>query len=299
MLDEVVGRMRNESDQRAVSPDDPEEIAAALRSAEPTTRRRAVDAFGALVRTDPGAAADHTDVVAERLTDESVVVARGAAEALVPIAREHPEALLDRIDTVVEVVAADAIELSLSGAELLSSLAVEHPERVAESADRLVEILAADEVPTPGTEVPETVDRTEARQILRDVQRESHERRQYVRRTAANVVVAVVEDDPTHLRDVDALATLLDDSDPGVVGPALDALGTVAASDPDAVRPALDGICECLDQDVTAVRARAVRALGHLGDESAVAPLRRVATGDDDEDVAELAAETADFLAGE
>ena len=289
--------MDGESDQRASSPADIDEITTALTSADPPTRREAVDAFGVLVRTDPEAAIAHVDTVADRLDDESLVVARGAAEALAPLARERPEALVGRVDTVVELLAADALDLSFAGGKLLSSLAVECPDGVAASADRLLEILTEDEVPAPESSVPETVERNDGRQVVRDVQREALERRQYVRRTAANVVVAVVEDDPSHLAAPDALGTLLDDPDPGVVGPALDALGTTAESDPDAVRPVPDSIRDCLDHDAAAVRARAVRTLGYLGDESAVPALETVAVEDTDQDVSELAAETAAFLA--
>lgn len=289
--------MAEENDQRPGSRErlDPEQLTAALSSDDPTARREAIDDFGALARTDPDAATDHVDAVAGRLADESLVVARGAAEALVPIAKERPDALVDHPDAIVESLSADAIDLSLVGAKLLAPLAVEHPDAFGESVDRLLEILAADEVPTPETVVPETIDRSEARQLVQNVQQETLERRQYVRRTAANALVAVAESDPAAVTDISALETLLDDTDPGVVGPALDTLGVIAESDSTIVRPALDSILDCLDHENRTVRARAVRTLGFLGEESAVPALKDVAA-EDDEKVSELAAETVAFL---
>jgi HEAT repeat protein len=293
--------MTEETDQRPATRAqlDSEQLTTALSSADPTIRREAIDDFGALARTDLDAAIDHAEAVVDRLTDESLVVARGAAEALVPIARDRPEALVDHLDVVVESLAADAIDLSLAGAKLLTPLAIERPGEFGESADRLLVILAAEDVPTPETTVPETVDGDEARQLLQSVQRETVERRQYVRRTAANAVVAAVESDPTSVTDIATLETLLDDTDPGVVGPALDALGAIAESDPATVSPVLDSIRDCLDHDEHIVRARAVRTLGFLGAQEAVPALRDVAAEDDDETVRELAAETAAFLAEE
>jgi HEAT repeat protein len=269
--------MTEETDQRPATRAqlDSEQLTTALSSADPTIRREAIDDFGALARTDLDAAIDHAEAVVDRLTDESLV------------------------DVVVESLAADAIDLSLAGAKLLTPLAIERPGEFGESADRLLVILAAEDVPTPETTVPETVDGDEARQLLQSVQRETVERRQYVRRTAANAVVAAVESDPTSVTDIATLETLLDDTDPGVVGPALDALGAIAESDPATVSPVLDSIRDCLDHDEHIVRARAVRTLGFLGAQEAVPALRDVAAEDDDETVRELAAETAAFLAEE
>lgn len=293
--------MTEETDQRPSTGarPDPEQLATALSSTDPTTRREAIDDFGMLARTDPDAAIDHVDAVVQRLGDESLVVARGAAEALVPVAKERPEALVDHLDVIVASLSADAIDQSLAGAKLLTPLAIESPGEFGESADRLLDILVAEDVPTPETTVPETVDGDAARQLLQSVQRETVERRQYVRRTAANAVVAAVEADPTSVTDIPALETLLDDPDPGVVGPALDTLGGIAEADPGAVSPVLDSICDCLDHDEHVVRARAVRTLGFLGAEEAVPALRDVAAEDDDETVRELAVETAAFLAEE
>lgn len=288
--------MADESEQRVADRDrlDPGRIPAALASDDPTTRRAAADAFGSLASEDVETAVAHAGVVAEHVNDESLAVARAAADAVEPIARERPDALLDQIEPIVESLAAETIDLSVAGARVLSPLAVARPDAVTEYVDRLLEILAEDEVPTPETAVPETVGRG-TRQMLESVQRESLERRQYVRQTAADVVVAVAESEPSHLDDVERVETLLDDADPAVAGAAVDALGVVAQSEPDRIAPALESLLDCLDHDVAAVRARAIRALGYLGDASAVPRLEAVAE-EGDGDVAELAAETAAFL---
>lgn len=275
---------------------DPTEIPAALDSADPTERRRAIDTFGALAGSDPDSAIEYVDQVAGHLDDESLVVARGAGESLEQIARERPDALADHHGRIVELLAADTIDLSLVGARLVSPLAVDHADALATQMDRLLTILEEDEVPSPETVVPENVSQAETRQIVQSVQQESLERRRYVRQTIANVVVAILEADPTALPDVERLELLLEDSDPGVVGPIVDALGLVAQSAPEAVEPLESALVDCLDADNEMVRTRTVRTLGFLGATSAVPQLREVAENDDAEAVRELAAETADFL---
>lgn len=275
---------------------DPEEITAALAADDPTQRREAIDAFGRLVRSDVDAAAEHAGALARHLDDEHRVVARGAAEVLAPVASAHPDTLLAELDRIVALVAADTVDLSVAGARLLSPLAVDRPQAVADYTGRLLEILTDDAVPEPETAVPENVDRVETRQMVRTVQQESLERRRYVRRTVANVIVAVVESDPASIDGMEPLESLLEDPDPGVVGPTLDALGVLARSDAGAVSQTLESVLACVDHDHPMVRARAVRTLGYIGAGSAVATLESVAVKDDDEDVRELAAETAAFL---
>ena len=138
------------------------------------------------------------------------------------------------------------------------------------------------------------------RQTLEEHEEAERQRRTSGRRTLVNVVVAVCEEEPeSALGAVEGLLGLLDDVDPSVVGGAVDALGELAVTDPEAVAPARDGLRARLDHPQTFVRARADRALGRLGDEGAVPKLRTVAETDDDEDVREIAAETAAFLAEE
>ncbi|QSG12950.1 NACHT family NTPase fused to HEAT repeats domain [Halapricum desulfuricans] len=293
--------MQDESDrsERRHAPPDPAEITAALAAEDPTRRREAIDAFGRLVRSDVDSAAEHAGAVARQLDDESRVVARGAAEVLVPVADEHPDTLLGELDRVVALLAADTVDLSVAGARLLSPLGVDRPQAVARHTDRLLEILIDDAVPKPEAAVPESVDRVGTRQMVRSVQQESLKRRRYVRQTIANVIVAAAESDPTSIDDVAGLEALLDDPDPGVVGPALDALGNIAQADADRTRQTLDSVLACVEHENTQVRARAVRTLGYMGAESAVQTLERVAVEDDEEAVRELAAETATFLSGE
>lgn len=293
--------MQDESDRSESSQARPEpaEIPAALAADDPIRRREAINAFGTLVQSDVDEAVEHAETVARHLDDESLIVARGAAEVLAPVASEQPDILLTKLDRIVELLAADTVDLSVAGARLLSPLAVDRPEAVAGHTDRLLEILIDDAVPDPETTVPESIDRVETRQIVQSVQQESRKRRQYVRQTIANVIVAVAESDPTSIDDVESLETLLDDPDPGVVGPALDALGNMAQEDAGRVRQTLDSVLACLDHENTTVRARAVRTLGYLDAVSAVARLERVAATDDDETVRELAAETATFLSEE
>ncbi|ELZ26364.1 hypothetical protein C475_09097, partial [Halosimplex carlsbadense 2-9-1] len=108
---------------------------------------------------------------------------------------------------------------------------------------------------------------------------------------------AAAEGDPETAADhLDALVGLFDTPDVTVIGAAIDAVSEIAQADPDAAAEAYDALVACLNHTNDTVRARAIRALGYLGDDRAVDPLEDRARVETDEDVADLAEETAAFL---
>ena len=274
----------------------PAEIQAALESDDPARRREALQQFQRLLDTDRDAALDLVDSVGDCLGDESLAVCHAAARSLEPVVTDSPELLVDHLEAVVEMLAAETSDVSLAGAKLLSVMAVECPGALVTHADRLREILVEAQFPTEDTEIPDTIETRKTREIVQNVQQEDAERRQFVRQTLANVLVAVVESEPDTFEDVAGLEGLLEDEDAVVVGAIVDALGVIAKSRPGVVRPTVPSLLDCLDHETPTVRARTIRTLGYVGDSSAVEPLRERGAVDTDEDVADLATETAAFL---
>lgn len=273
-------------------------LEASLTASDPTERQRAARAVERLAASDADRATELVDDLLPLLEDESVAVVRAAAEALVPIANARPEPLCADLDRLVELVAFDTAAIALAGAGILVPVAVEQPEAVAAHVGRLLEILDDGEVPAGADELPDSVDLAATREAIRNVVAEERERQRYVRETVANVVVAAAEADPTCLAsEVDLLERRLADSNPVVVGGAVDALGLLGEIDTDAVAPARASLLACLDHDAPTVRARTVRTLGLIGDRESIERVSEVAETDPDEDVRALAAETAAFLA--
>ncbi|MFW6382436.1 MAG: HEAT repeat domain-containing protein [Haloferacaceae archaeon] len=282
-------------------------VRSALDSSRPLVRQRGVEVCEALAADDVEAVRPHLDAVAPLAGDDRAVTALRAIAALDAVAEAAPGALDGRLDGVAAAAGSDIVDVQLTGATLLGKLVVERPALVAPHARELASGLRATEPRGEAEEYTEFVDHPATRQTLIEHDREERERRVSARRTLVNVVVAVVEtetesvldavDDPTAL--VDDLAALTDDTDPGVVGGAVDALGHLAATDGDAVAPVADRLLAALDHERSFVRARAVQAIGRLGDPDAAARLSAVAETDENEEIREIAAETASFLEGE
>lgn len=273
------------------------EVRAALESTNPLVRQRGVDVCEALAEDDVDAVRPLLDDVASLPDDSNSAIGLSAISALDAVAEADPEALDGRLDALVAATGSNIVDVQLTAAMVFGKLVVEHPDLVAPHAREIAEGVHATEPTDEPSDVSEYVDHPATRETIAEHEREERERRISGRQTLANVLVAVTEETPEPALDaVDALATLLDDVDAGVAGPAVDALGELAAVDPEAVAPVSDRLRDCLDHDDPSVRARAVGAIGRLGDVSAVPKLRTLADTDENEDVRELAAETADFL---
>lgn len=287
-------------DPASVAPGDADEPAVreALSSSIPTVRQRGVDVCASLADADVSAVDPFLDDVAALAADDNAPIALRAIDVLKTVAVADPDALDGRLDALVDATAADVVDVQLTAATVLGKLVVDRPDLVAPYAGRLAEAVRATE-PGEREQFGEFVDDPVTRRTLEEHTEAERKRRVSGRRTLVNVVVAVTEQVPESALDaVDGLVALLDDTDPGVAGAAVDALGELAAADPDAVAPVRDRLTDCLGHGRTFVRVRSVRALGRLGDDAVVPRLRTLAEEDDDEDVREIAGETADYLDG-
>ncbi|WP_435180547.1 HEAT repeat domain-containing protein [Halorussus sp. AFM4] len=288
------------TDPESVSPDDVDEaeVRAALASSSPLVKQTGVDVCETLAEADVDAVRPYLDDVAALADDDNAAIALRAIAVLDEVAGEDPAAMEGRVAGLVSAADAEVVDVQLTAATALGKLVVARPDLVAPYASRLAEAIRDTEPDPEPEDVGDLVDDRVTRRTIAEHVEGERKRRTSGRRTLVNVAVAVTEEEPEAAFDAaEGLVALLDDVDPGVAGGAVDALGELAKADPEVVAPASDRLTECLDHDRTVVRARAVRALGHLGDDAAVPDLRRVAEADDDEDVRELAAETADFLA--
>ncbi|MFC5973652.1 HEAT repeat domain-containing protein [Halomarina salina] len=279
---------------------DDAELRAALSHSNPLVRQRGVEVCGALAEDDVDAVRRFLDDVAALTADEHAPVALRAGAVLDTVAERAPAVLDGRLGPLATAAGSDLVNVQSRAAGLFGRLVVEHPDLVAPHADGLVEAIRATEPDETVAAVDEFVSDSATRQTIREHEEAERQRRISARRTLVNVVVAVTEARPGSSLDIAGdLVTLLDDPDAAVTGGAVDALGELVAADPDAVAPVGDRLVDCLDHPATVVRARAVRALGRLGDDAAVSDLRRVASAEDDEDVRELAEATANYLAEE
>lgn len=275
---------------------DPEAVRAAFDAPDPVDRSRAVRACERLA-DDVSSVQPFVDRLAAALDDDSLAVVRPAVSVLHTVAETDPAALEGSIDAVVDAVDTDLPGIQLACAETLSMVVADRPERGVPHADRLVDVLRRSEPGTDDTAVAEAVADRETRRTVLQHQRAERRRREQARSILGNVVVAAAEETPSSLYgSVADLQALVADPDPTVTGCAIDALAAVAAEDPTRLAPADGSLVDCLDHEDPTVRARAVRLYGHLGDDAFVPALRRVADGDPDEQVAELAADTAAYL---
>ncbi|WP_415378481.1 HEAT repeat domain-containing protein [Halosimplex sp. TS25] len=281
---------------------DDEEVRAALESDDPTVRQRGTRVCSVLGARDADALRPLADDVLARLDDDSLAVSRHAGTALVSLSEVHPDSVRGDLDPVVGFAESDLGGVRMVAARVLGNVVVDHPDAVAPYVDRLVGAVADSEGTYAQSDLEEHVEAARAAddvatENVMQANKEEAQKRVVSRAALANVVVAVAEDDPGAVVGlVDELAALLDDPDPNVVGAALDTLNAVAEDDPDAVAPAIDPIVDCLQQDDEMLRARAIRTLGFAGATGTVDRLRDVAESDADEDVRDLAAETADYL---
>lgn len=280
---------------------DEADVRAALESDDPTVRQRGTHVCSTLAARDVDAVRPLAADLLARLDDDSLAVARHAGTALVSLSEAHPGAIRADVEPVVGFAESDLGGVRMVGARILGNLVVDHPDAVAPYVDRLVAAVADSEGTYAQSDLEE---HAEAARAADDVaaenvvqaNKEEAQKRVVARAALANVVVAVAEDDPDAVAGlVDELAPLLDDPDPNVVGAALDTLSALAEDDPDSVAPAVEAVVDCLDHGDEMLRARAIRTLGFAGATEAIDRLRGVAETDD-EDVRDLAAETADYL---
>ncbi|EMA37304.1 Adaptin protein [Halococcus hamelinensis 100A6] len=260
-------------------------------------RQEGLEVCQSVIDEDIHAIEPYLDEIVEHAADDDITVALRTLELLDTVVNENPDMLEGELSPLVEALNTEHTNIQSRGGRLLARLVVDRPSFLTPHVRGIVEALEATELDSKPRQFDELTGDPVTRQTLQEHEETERKRRISSRRTLINVVVAITETAPGSVSGtVDGLAELLDDTDPAIVGGAVDALGEIAARDPSAVVPVRGRLVDCLDHGRTVVRARAVRALGRLGDDSAVPKLRSVVESDDDEDVRELAAETADFL---
>lgn len=293
-----------EVEPESVSPGtvDAAELRAALAADTAVVRQRGVRAAAALAGRDADAARPFVDDLIDRLDDESLAVARFAATALVPVSEEYPDDFAGSLDPVVTLAESDLGGIRGLGASILGNVVVDRPADCRPYLDRLLAVLNDAEGTLSQSDLQfefsdeQSID-TGTRKALAKQNEEEAQMRIAAMGILANVVVAIAEADPESVRDdLDEVAVLLAHDDPTVAGAALDVFCEVAQVDPDATTAHVDAVADCLGHVDASVRAKAIQTLGFAGDPSVVPRLREVAAEDEDDDVRDLAAETADFL---
>ncbi|WP_167837427.1 HEAT repeat domain-containing protein [Halosimplex halophilum] len=277
--------------------DERERVREALTSETNIRRNEAAQTLSRLSAEDPSAVRPFVDELLELLDDERATIAQQAGTALLAVAREHPEDLAGSVPAVFGLIEREFNSLELLGTQILVQVVLDQPGAVAPHLDRVAAVLDGRSPAYESADGIDMVDDEEARQTMLEHDKQEHQLLVQSQGRLANVVTAAAEGAPGAAADhVDAIVGLFDTPDVTVVGAAVDAVGEIAQADPEAAAEAYDGLIACLNRDHETVRARAVRALGHLGDDRAVGPLEDLARVEDDEELAELAAETAAFL---
>lgn len=290
-----VGDVEPESGE--LSDRDVAQVREALQAEKPTARQDGARTCKLVVEEDPDALLPLVDDLADLLEDENVSAAQQAGTVLLGVATERPDELTDAVPSIVTLATHDVNAVQLIGAQLLSKVVVERPAAAASEVDRLIPILRDHPGPFEPSAGADVVDDQETRQTIITHEQEEHGMQLQTQGTIANVLVAVAEAEPSAFVDhVDELVELVDHEDPSISGLAVETLTEVGEAHPDVVAPAYEHFVDALDHDDQRVYVRAVRALGVLGDDRAVEPLRELAESTDDEDVSELADDTATFL---
>lgn len=281
----------------ALDDEDRAQIREALTSETNIRRNEAAQALSQLAERDPSIVRPFVDDLLPLLDDERNAVAQQAGTALLAVVREHPEDIADSVPAVFGLLEREFNSLELLGTQIVVQVVLSEPEAVAPHLDQIAAVLDGRSPAYEATDGIEDVDDEEARQTMLEHDKQEHQMLVQSQGRLANVVTAAAEGDPETAADhLDALVGLFDTPDVTVVGSAIDAVAEIAQADPDAAAGAYDGLVACLNHTNDTIRARAIQALGYLGDDRAVGPLEDRARIEPDEDIADLAAETAAFL---
>ena len=288
----------------SVAPDDidDETLRSALESSNPLVRQRGLQTCRTLVETDVDHVRPVLDEIASLAADKSSV-ALPATGVLNAVVEDEPDALEadGRLDGLVDAAGSEIVNVQLNAATAFKKLAMERPDLIAPHVEGVIEAVRDTEPDPAPSDYSEVIDDEETRQTIHEHESAERQRRVAGRRTLVNVAVAVAESEPAAtsdaLDDAERVTALFDDEDAIVAGAAVDFFGELAAEEPAAVAPVRDPLIDCLEHDAIVVRVRAVRALGHLGDDAAVPKLRELAETESEEEIRALASDTADFLA--
>ncbi|WP_123539330.1 HEAT repeat domain-containing protein [Halosimplex salinum] len=298
MVEDVSERVEGvDVESGELSEDESAVVREALASEKSFVRQKGVRVLDALAVEDVSAVEPFLDDLLALLEDERVSVAQAAGTVVLRVANESPGLFADGVSEAVSLTERDLAGIELLGAQILAQIVVDHPEYCSDEVDRLLAVLQDRSVSFDKSEGAEQFDDPNIEQALREQDKEEHEMRLQTQVVLSNVVIAIAEGVPEAYADsVDEVIALLDSPDTTIVAAGADVLSELAGEDPEAAAPAYDGLIGCLGHDDSRVRARGVRGLGLLGDDRAVGPLNDLAEAEPEEEIADLAAETAEFL---
>lgn len=272
-------------------------VAAGLESDDNLVRKKAATLNAALAAEDVELVLDHLDVTVDLLDDERAVVVRESVVTLSWVAEERPGALEDRVGDLVGVMKHELPLVQNYGAQAVQILGADYPEWFVPHVADVIDVVEDERVNPLDDGNPDQRDQNGAEQY-RNLDRADDQRHMAARTVAGHVLIEISDIDPGAVAPhADRLIDLLSHDSLGTRTWSAAAVGNLAQHDPDLVTDAVDPLTEMVDSSDEMAAANAVSALGHIGDERAVEPLRAAADADGvDEDVRALAAETADFL---
>lgn len=258
---------------------------------------RAISVLDVLATEDIADIDPFLDELFDLLAVDNAATTQRAGGLLFARAREDPALFTEHVGDVVELFSFETGGHHNLGANILAKVVLEDASAIAPHLDAVLAATERTDVMVE-TELPdELVHEAEGMEAYWTKDQEETQLRFDARNKLVNVLVAVVEEEPAAVADAAPdVAALLDHDDDVVVANAIDALAAYAEHDPAIVEPHVDALVACLDNTDEIVRARAIRALGFAGATDAAEELRAVAEDDEDDDVSEMAAETAEFL---
>lgn len=269
-----------------------------------TERTIALRTLAVVASDDPGRMVDYLDDVRPALDDDVPAPKTVATFVFAFVAEEHPDEVVSTIPELVNLLDQEPPLLRFRAAGALSRLLVDHREAFVPHVDDLVDaFFEVDDVHVPDPDDPDASEELQERAASMLENREQEIEKDKARAAgtlefAANAIVEVAEIDPDAVAPrVDDIADVLDADRPLVRTALVDTVATVAEHDAEAAEPAVDAVVDRLDDESQYVQAHAVRALGYAEATEAADDVRELADSDDvDPDVAELAADTADWL---
>lgn len=272
-------------------------IVAGLESDDNLVRKKAATLNAALAAEDVELVLDHLDRTFDLLDDERAVVIRETVVALMWVAEERPDALEDGVADLVGVLTHDLPLIQNYGAQAVQLLGAERPEWFVPHVESVVDVVEHERINPLSDDGVEKMNQDTAEQY-RELNHAEDRRHMAARTVAGHVLIELSDIDPAAVAPhADRLVDLLSHDSLGTRTWSAAAIGNLAQYDADLVADAVDPLGELAANSDEMAAANAVTALGHIGDDGAVEPLREAADDDSvDEDVRALASETADFL---
>lgn len=291
----------------SVSPGEPasgvpvETLRAGLASDDPGVRLHAANVASFVPRDE----AETLEAVVPELValldaDQQEVTIYQSTIALAVLSEEHPEALEPAVERLVELLGHDMSLIRSMSATSLTNVAMDRPALVADAVETLVSVTATEPANAVEREHLDNPDlELDQRESLQALDWEEGVRQQVARDVAANLLVEVATEDPERIHPYrDELVGVLEEGPLSVRTAVADVFAQIAREDPDAAAPAVDALCDLLEYPNVSLVATAVTALGFVGDEAAVEPLRELADDEErEDDLRDLASQTADFIA--